>query len=1456
VLVAVAVAALLASLTPLAVSGDPGDRPVVPQPELGPADADVTLMGSSSAAAGSEAWAYRALPLSAAPPVAGGHALEFGPVPESGATQQLAFLRYTRATGWQYVDTPIDQAGAPLRFLLPNSLTARITEHGGGLLVARDLLRTGNQQVVLRRDPGTRFQALPDPPQTVLLPTESFATDFPSGRAPAAAFDDGDHTQFFLAATGPAAETAVVRWDGSAWSREPIDLPAAFQNSFRILALAATSTSSAWLVGRGPDSAGRGVVLFQRTDTTDGPRWVERPMTGSPFASRSVAGAGIDDIRVLEGQAQPLTATSDGVWIDGAMLAGGSSQSFTLFYDGGDGRVTGSWCDVAYAGSGLCDHLFDARLSTRDGYRSFAWAGDGFGTRVITNPLEPGDASGSSNRGTYLSLSGTTFVRMPGGGGNFDGTAAFSAPDEGWLEGPVHITRNPDPPRLDATDAWPVAARAPLADVTGGPGAAPGALGSGALAVGLEGTVARYQPGAGWQREFLLASNGAVVKNNLRGVAWPEAGRAYAVGDFGAMWLWRAETGLWERDPGAPIGFDGNLMDVAFSPDDPNRGYAVGRNGVVLAYGKSWTPEALPPGFASADLTQIAFAGNQAIVAAGHDLLLNDGGGWYVDPSAHDLLRSVPETPTIMTVAALPDGGAVAAGAGVVIERDGPGAPWRFSDQPLPRSTVIAAAAVRTGPRVRAVVSVVPLFQYPPQPDLPPPDPNVPPPLLPAFRLPGDGYVLAETGEGWHDEQHTAFAGSGPDRPVKSDPILAFLLDASGHGWAVGGWSGEADPAGRGSSASGGEGRTVRQRVQTAGVYRYGDPAAAPGAGVAGIPFAGSRARFAIAGHAVCASACADLSLQGIRPDRSLAYALSSVAALHAQPGGPRAMLYTGGRIAPGVDARVAPREFTRYAELLASGPGLPTYAAPSQADAASGIDSFKTAFSNFYAPFGTGAVPPGVEVPPGVNTPASGARDYYAFDSSGDGGTVRVIVIDNASGSLDAGQFDWLGRVLEDAKTRGVPSIVVGSRDLNTRFSPRLNVAADGDATAALLVRGGASAYFFERPEENRAYPIPAGGGSATIPSFGTGTLGYRSAISDPSNASQPDSTFGEGGYLIAEIDAAHRDPSTNRAPVGVRMIPLIEDLSLQPVDGTLLRRSRPALFQGLGRRPLAGDRWGPSGGTGTPNPPGSDPYISFPAAPCLAAGCSTKLSPEYSFYSSDPDIADFVRQDPQSTNLRKPFLGKDDKPVTDTQSGLLCAFNAGTTTVTVSAGGLAFSQVVRVLPGSVQRPCGTRPLDPSRFRRSPSGAPAAPPPPAPAPGGEPPVSFQPPPPPAPAPPAVHPKPVPPFVPSVLPSPDSVLFLPPVPLPVPPPAIRPSPPSGGMGRAVEKQREDEVAPEESYSYARYHPDDGGLPPAFLAGALVLAALAGARIYGGRRGRGTQRPAPVSLTSTQLRRRS
>jgi hypothetical protein len=133
--------------------------------------------------------------------------------------------------------------------------------------------------------------------------------------------------------------------------------------------------------------------------------------------------------------------------------------------------------------------------------------------------------------------------------------------------------------------------------------------------------------------------------------------------------------------------------------------------------------------------------------------------------------------------------------------------------------------------------------------------------------------------------------------------------------------------------------------------------------------------------------------------------------------------------------------------------------------------------------------------------------------------------------------------------------------------------------------------------------------------------------------------------------------------------------------------------------------------------------------------------------------------------------------------------------------------------------------------------------------------VSFQapPPPPPAPAPPHVVAK-APPIVPAFVPQAESLQFLPPVPLPVPPPVLRPSPPSSGFGRAFERQREEEVAPEESQAFARYHPDDGGLPASFIVGAIVLAALAGATIRGGPRGRGTRAAAAPATASNRSRR--
>ena len=77
---------------------------------------------------------------------------------------------------------------------------------------------------------------------------------------------------------------------------------------------------------------------------------------------------------------------------------------------------------------------------------------------MITNPLDAG-GDAATNRGTYLSLEGSSFVRMPGAGGNFRPSGAFSSPDEGWLEGPVHITRRPSRDDSARAGRWPCARR-------------------------------------------------------------------------------------------------------------------------------------------------------------------------------------------------------------------------------------------------------------------------------------------------------------------------------------------------------------------------------------------------------------------------------------------------------------------------------------------------------------------------------------------------------------------------------------------------------------------------------------------------------------------------------------------------------------------------------------------------------------------------------------------------------------------------------------------------------------------------------------------------------------------------------------------------------------------------------------------------------------------------------------
>ena len=266
-----------------------------------------------------------------------------------------------------------------------------------------------------------------------------------------AAVENGSHTEAYFGALGRGRELGVARWDGEHWTREPVELPAGYSGGFQIVAIAGSSPQNLWLLGEPSQSSGLGIVLFKRAEAKAGEyRWEAASLGSALFAAAETAADGVTKLGPLTGVAQPLTVTAKGVWIDGSLQApGGGSDGydFTLYYDVSEGRLTGSWCDASRGGGeALCEHPFGARFGRQAGYRSFAFDGPGYGTRIVTNPLLPG-GDDTTNMGSYLSFEGTTFTRMPGGGAdNSPAAAPSTAPATAGSKGPSRSTR-PSSPR-------------------------------------------------------------------------------------------------------------------------------------------------------------------------------------------------------------------------------------------------------------------------------------------------------------------------------------------------------------------------------------------------------------------------------------------------------------------------------------------------------------------------------------------------------------------------------------------------------------------------------------------------------------------------------------------------------------------------------------------------------------------------------------------------------------------------------------------------------------------------------------------------------------------------------------------------------------------------------------------------------------------------------------------------
>ena len=867
---------------------------------------------------------------------------------------------------------------------------------------------------------------------------------------------------------------------------------------------------------------------------------------------------------------------------------------------------------------------------------------------------------------------------------------------------------------------------------------------------------------------------------------------------------------------------------------------------------KTWTQQALPEGLGQVNFTSIAFAGGEALAtptarstSAGGEsggLIVNDGSGWRIDPSAQALLATLsdPHSSVLSKVAGLPDGGAVAAGPGVVIERDSASAPWRFSSQPLPDAQNIdALAAIRSGPTVQALVSVdlaeisnpnsLNNFIF-----------NIDSPALPGFGqptvmippdpLPVSGYLLRETAEGWQDVEGQAYPNvpsiTNTDLPNWPDAVLAIDVDPSGaRGWAVGGQTGGIVE----QSTIGG----AQFTSQSAAALRLGGDIALPQSEGAPIPTPASQVTFALGGNAQCAGPCADLANEGVGPDAWLSSALARAAGIS----GLRAFLYSGARVAGDAAHALSsvPGGFAREQEayrgdLQAAG-SLPVYVAPSPSDADAG-----GGLATFAAAMGVDA--PAGSAPGGTPTPPAGSG-AYAFESSGNSGAVRVVVLDFSGGTLGAGELGWLAEQLAQARgTAHVPVLVMGNADIVDVNAANYD-AQDAAALSQVLLNGGASAYLFDSIGENRSEQI--GAGAAAIPALGSGTLGYV----PPSPL--PEEFLGASGFVLASVNVAARNAQSNRAPVSATLVPSISQLAIDPTDGTLLRRSQVALFRGLARRPTGGLEL--AGGTGSSSDIAPDPYVPIPET-CIGSACANFIAPAYTFTSSHPDVGNFVEQEPSNSNPRAVALTPAGKPIPDPQSGLFCAFNAGTTTISITTGGLTYSQQITVQAGSVQQPCGTVPLLNPPAASVTATAPVSPPPPAsPAPSSPAPLAVVPPAPPL----LVHVAPPVGHVAHHAPLPPPFFFRPLVAAPIiaailPPPPIlaRPIPPSGAAtvsvpAVAAKEEQEDEEAVENARAnMSAYHADDQHLPAVSLLALIVLAAGAGTGIRRTGRRRGTQ----------------
>ena len=596
-----------------------------------------------------------------------------------------------------------------------------------------------------------------------------------------------------------------------------------------------------------------------------------------------------------------------------------------------------------------------------------------------------------------------------------------------------------------------------------------------------------------------------------------------------------------------------------------------------------------------------------------------------------------------------------------MLERDSVTSPWRVSDQPLPGDTVVAAAAVRSGARVQAIVSVQPQVAYPPSLPTVITDPNSPAPLLPPNPLPASGYLLRETANGWIDDEQTSYTSpteDKPSRPIRSRRSTSVPTATGGP--SAGGAARPTSPAAAAPPRVPAVSRcaTACPRPASTATSRPADRhrrrSARPRHRSRSRP---AQANFLVAGNAACAQSCADLRDEQLAPDQNLTRMMGVAANLINQPGGPRALLLHR-RPAGERDARRRRREPLCPA-VRDSARVSPSYPAIS-ADISGGGDRSRPSLARSVASRRRSVPARRRTASSAGSIPGRPIGDWWRADAL----CVRQHRAGRNRWRRRDRQLAWVARrersVPESGRAAGTVAPVRPGRRQAARDSrwmrrgqPRTSIPSSRRRSTLPpmpIRRPRSSPRAAHRPtcttapEEQRTSRVPAAA-ATTIPEYGTGTLGYRFPLQQTTAPGQPDALFGQTGYLIVSVDTQHRNADTNVAPVTASWSRCCRISRFQAVRRDALAAKPSGPLPGwLGRRPVAGDRWGPtSAGDASPNPPGADPYTTFPPDQCLQANCSSFVAPQYSFKSSRPGSSGLRRAGPELAGSSAEPLSQD---------------------------------------------------------------------------------------------------------------------------------------------------------------------------------------------------------------------